>query len=175
MYSINLSGASVNNDQFLTYLQEELVKHPTLPEIICFEITETVAINNLTKAAQFIESLKELGCSFALDDFGSGMSSLTYLKHLPVDYVKIDGSFIKNLTGNQIDYTLVEFIHKISQMMGIKTIAEFVENQDILKKLRALGVDYAQGYALAKPCPIASELLDWKTYPENKRLNIKAI
>ncbi len=156
LYSINLSGASVNNDQFLSYLQEELLRHPTFPEIICFEITETVAINNLTKAAQFIESLKELGCSFALDDFGSGMSSLTYLKHLPVDYVKIDGSFIKNLVGNQIDYTLVEFIHKISQMMGIKTIAEFVENQDILTQLRALGIDYAQGYALAQPSPITS-------------------
>jgi EAL domain-containing protein (putative c-di-GMP-specific phosphodiesterase class I) len=112
-----------------------------------------VAIANLSKAASLIWQLKELGCKFALDDFGSGMSSFAYLKSLPVDYLKIDGNFIKNIADNPIDIAMVEAITKIAHVMGIKTIAEYVENKTIMDKLNELGVDYAQGYYLGKPQP----------------------
>ncbi len=153
LYAINLSGASINDEQFIEFLHEQFTLHQIPPALICFEITETVAIANLGKAAQFIRSLKELGCRFALDDFGSGMSSFVYLKNLPVDYLKIDGSFVKNIVDEPIDLAMVEAINQIGHVMGIKTIAEFVENQDILEKITALGVDYAQGYGIAKPRP----------------------
>ena len=113
----------------------------------------SVAIANLSKAASLIWKLKELGCQFALDDFGSGMSSFAYLKNLPVDYIKIDGNFIKNLADNPIDIAMVEAITKIAHVMGIKTVAEYVESQRVIDKLQELGVDYAQGYYLGKPQP----------------------
>ncbi|MCV3214228.1 EAL domain-containing protein [Plectonema radiosum NIES-515] len=153
LYAINLSGASINDEQFIEFLHEQFALYQIPPALICFEITETVAIANLIKAAQFIRSLREIGCHFALDDFGSGMSSFAYLKNLPVDYLKIDGSFIKNIVDDPIDLAMVEAINQIGHVMGIKTIAEFVENQEILAKITALGVDYAQGYAIAKPRP----------------------
>ncbi|GAB1544505.1 hypothetical protein NUACC21_71810 [Scytonema sp. NUACC21] len=153
LYAINLSGASINDEQFLGFVREQLLLHQIPPQIICFEITETVAIANLTKAAGFIGSLREIGCRFALDDFGSGMSSFCYLKNLPVDFLKIDGSFIKNIVEEPIDTVMVEAINQIGHVMGIQTIAEFVENEDILTKLKAIGVDYAQGYGIAKPHP----------------------
>ena len=105
-------------------------------------------------AAQFIRELKELGCSFALDDFGSGMSSLAYLKNLPVDYLKIDGNFVKNIVNDPIDRATVECFNRIGHVMNIQTIAEFVENDDIILQLKELGVDYAQGYGISKPCPL---------------------
>ncbi len=153
IYAINLSGASINDYQFIDFLREQLALHQIPPQTICFEITETVAIANLGKAAQFINSLKVLGCRFALDDFGSGMSSFGYLKNLPVDYLKIDGS-VKHIVEEQIDLAMVEAINQIGHVMGIQTIAEFVENQDILEKITAIGVDYAQGYGIAKPSPL---------------------
>ncbi|OKH25557.1 histidine kinase [Hydrococcus rivularis NIES-593] len=152
-YAINLSGASVNNPQFFDFLAEQLTRYQIRPRTICFEITETTAIANLDRAAKLINSLKELGCRFALDDFGNGMSSLTYLKNLPIDYLKIDGSFVKNITSDRIDYVMVESFNQIAHAMGIQTIAEFVENEAILKKLQEIGVDYAQGYGIAKPRP----------------------
>ena len=153
LYAINLSGASINDEQFIEFLHEQFALHQIPPALICFEITETVAIANLGKAAQFIRSLRELGCHFALDDFGSGMSSFAYLKNLPIDYLKIDGSFVKHIVNDPIDLAMVEAINQIGHLMGIKTIAEFVENQDILEKITALGVDYAQGYGIAIPRP----------------------
>ena len=155
LYTINLSGASVNSEQFLEFLKEQFSQFQIPPQTICFEITETAAIANLSQAIGLIYSLKRLGCSFALDDFGSGMSSLIYLKNLPVDYLKIDGSFVRNLISDRIDCTMVEYISRLGQVMQIKTIAEFVEDEATLEKLRTLGVDYAQGYGVAKPCPLS--------------------
>lgn len=155
VYTINLSGASANNDLFFSFLREQFAQHRIAPQNICFEITETTAIANLSQAAQFIQELKKLGCSFALDDFGSGMSSLAYLKHLPVDYLKIDGSFVKNIVNAPIDCAMVECFNRIGHVMGMQTIAEFVENDETLAKLQTLGVDYAQGYGIAKPRPLS--------------------
>ncbi|MBE9114500.1 EAL domain-containing protein [Lusitaniella coriacea LEGE 07157] len=154
VYTINLSGASANNDLFFGFLREQFAQHQISPKNICFEITETTAIANLSQAAQFIQELKQLGCSFALDDFGSGMSSLAYLKHLPVDYLKIDGSFVRNIVNAPIDCAMVECFNRIGHVMGMQTIAEFVEDDETLVKLQSLGVDYAQGYGIAKPRPL---------------------
>lgn len=154
LYAINLSGASVNDDQFINFLKEQFELHQIPPQLICFEITETVTIANINKAAQLIHELKTLGCCFALDDFGSGMSSFAYLKHLPVDYLKIDGAFVKDIVDDPIDCAMVEAIIRIGRVMGIQTIAEFVANDVILEKVRTLGVDYAQGYGVGTPQPI---------------------
>lgn len=154
VYTINLSGASINNREFGTFLQEQFACYNIPPETICFEITETVAISNLDNAVNLIQQLKKLGCSIALDDFGSGMSSLTYLKNLPVDYLKIDGSFVKNIASDRIDYATVQCFNHISQIMNIKTIAEFVEDDVILRNLKQIGVNYAQGYGIEKPQPL---------------------
>ncbi|MEH2165634.1 MAG: EAL domain-containing protein [Nostoc sp.] len=154
IYAINLSGSSINDDQFIDFLYEQFTLHPISPQRICFEITETVAIANFVKAKQFIESLQKMGCRFALDDFGVGMSSFAYLKSLPVDYLKIDGSFIRNIVENPVDDAIVTAITRISSVMGIQTIAEFVENDAILERIMSLGIDYAQGYGIAVPCPL---------------------
>ena len=154
LYAINLSGTSINSKQFRTFLQEKFAYHNIPPQTICFEITETAAISNLNHAATFIKELKDLGCSIALDDFGSGMSSLSYLKNLPIDYLKIDGSFVKNIASDRIDYATVECFNSISQIMNIKTVAEFVENDEILEKIQTIGINYAQGYGIEKPQPL---------------------
>ncbi|AXK40113.1 EAL domain-containing protein [Crenobacter cavernae] len=153
--AINLSGASVGDDAFLDYLRETLLKSGVDPARICFEVTETSAIANLACATRFIRELRKLGCRFSLDDFGAGMSSFGYLKHLPVDYLKIDGSFVKDMVDDPIDHAMVEVINHIGHVMGKRTIAEFVENQATLEKLKKIGVDYAQGYGVAKPLPLA--------------------
>ena len=124
------------------------------PEKICFEITETTAIADLTSATRFIKALSELGCRFALDDFGSGLSSFAYLKNLPVDFLKIDGMFVRDIVDDPIDFAMVKSINEIGHVMGKQTIAEFVEDQAILEKLREIGVDYAQGYGISRPRPI---------------------
>ena len=159
VYAINLSGSSINDDQFINFLYEQFTLHSISPQSICFEITETVAIANLNKARQFIQSLQRMGCRFALDDFGVGMSSFAYLKSLPVDYLKIDGSFIRNIIDNPVDNAIVTAITHISSVMGIKTIAEFVENEAILERITALGIDYAQGYGIGMPRPLGSILV----------------
>ncbi len=143
--SINLSGQSVDEKEFCWFIQQQ-IKHYQIPaESLCFEITETVAVSNLMQAATFMEEIKAMGCQFSLDDFGSGMSSFTYLKNLPVDYVKIDGAFVKNILQDQVDKAMVKAIHQIGNVMGLKTIAEFIENEEIKKELTAIGVDYGQG------------------------------
>ena len=154
LYTINLSGMSINDDNLSVFLAEQFMHYDISPQNICFEITETAAIANLSAAAELIQDIKKLGCAFALDDFGSGMSSFAYLKTLPVDYVKIDGSFIRNILSDKVDSTMVECMTRIGHELGIQTIAEFVENGDILKKLQDLGVDYAQGYGIGIPHPL---------------------
>jgi diguanylate cyclase (GGDEF)-like protein/PAS domain S-box-containing protein len=154
LYAINLSGSSINDDQMIDFLRHSLEHYGVPAHQVCFEITETMAITNLMKANQFVQQLHAMGCRFALDDFGSGMSSFTYLKHLPVDYLKIDGGFVKDMLTNPVDEAMVEAINRIGQVMGIETIAEYVENSAILNRLAAMGVDFAQGYGIAKPTPL---------------------
>ena len=150
-YSINLSGISVNDASFLEYIVRLLDETGVSADNICFEITETAAIANISRATIFINTLKELGCQFALDDFGSGLSSFAYLKNLPVDYLKIDGVFIKGIDTDPIELEMVKAINKIGKVMGKKTIAEFVENESILNILKEIGIDYAQGYYVDMP------------------------
>lgn len=157
MCAVNLSGQSLSDEKFLQEITGHL-SNPGIPaEKICFEITETAAIQNLAKASQFIKTLKRLGCSFALDDFGSGLSSFAYLKSLPVDFVKIDGFFVKDVVRDSVDLAMVKAINDMAHAMGKLTIAEFVEDKEILQKLVDLGVDYVQGYGIAKPAPLINE------------------
>jgi diguanylate cyclase (GGDEF)-like protein/PAS domain S-box-containing protein len=149
--AINLSGASINDDSFLDFVLAEFVRAGLPHELVCFEITETTAVTSLSKAAEFIAALRGLGCRFALDDFGAGVSSFSYLKHLPVDYVKIDGSFVRDMAQDPVDRAMVQAIHSIGHVMGKQTIAESVETVEILDLLRVIGVDYAQGYGIARP------------------------
>ena len=150
-YAINLSGASIGDDQFLDYVRESFARLRIPHRSICFEITETTAVTSLSKAADFIGALREPGCRFALDDFGVGVSSFTYLKQLPVDYLKIDGSFVRNMLHDPVDAAMVEAIHRIGRVMGKQTIAESVETAATLEALRSVGVDFAQGNAIAPP------------------------
>jgi EAL domain-containing protein (putative c-di-GMP-specific phosphodiesterase class I) len=152
--SINLSGQSVSDAQFQTYLLKRLDTLGGLCEKICVEITETAAVTHLTEVARVIKTLKTRGCRFALDDFGSGLSSFAYLKNLPVDFLKIDGVFVKDIAADPIDLAMVRSINEIAQLLGKRTIAEYVENDAILQRLRELGIDYAQGYGIARPQPL---------------------
>jgi len=154
--SINLSGISVGDTHFLEETTSLFEEYNTPTSYICFEITETAAISNLKDALTFMTEMKKRDCKFSLDDFGSGLSSFTYLKTLPVDYLKIDGQFVKNITHDLVDKEFVESIHKIAQVMNIKTIAEFVENDQILNTLKDIGIHYAQGYGISRPVPLDS-------------------
>ena len=158
IYSINLSGASINDDRFLGFIQEQLAHYAVPPGLICFEITETAAISNMKRAVSFIEQLKQVGCQFALDDFGTGMSSLAYLRTLPVDYLKIDGSFIQDIASDQVACAMVEAVNHVAHLMGLRTVAEFVSNAELLEKVKTLGVDYMQGYAIAMPACLTTPL-----------------
>ena len=151
--SINISGTSLVDEYFLEFVQDHLRLYEVPPCVVCFEITETAAIANLQNATRFIRELRALGCRFALDDFGSGMSSFAYLKSLDVDYLKIDGAFVRDMVNDSVDFAMVEAINRVGHVMGLQTIAEFVENDAILDKLAELGVDFAQGYAVHKPEP----------------------
>ncbi len=149
--SINLSGPSLTNKHFLESILHIFKETGVSPNKVCFEVTETVAVSNLDSAISFIQTLKESGFRFALDDFGSGISSFGYLKNLPVDYLKIDGMFVKDIVEDPIDYAMVKSINEIGHLMGMQTIAEFVENDEIKVMLTDIGVDYGQGYGLGKP------------------------
>ena len=149
--AINLSGNSLNDDGLLAFVRQALAEAGFPPDRLCFEITETAAITNLTQAAHFITEMKKAGCRFALDDFGSGLSCFTYLKHLPVDYLKIDGSFVRDMMEDPIDRAMVAAINQVGHTMGIQTIAEYAESEAIIRELKELRVDYAQGYAIGSP------------------------
>lgn len=149
--AINLSGSTIGDEQFLQFLHEQFRSSGVPPGLICFEITETSAISNLGSAIRFINELKGLGCHFSLDDFCAGMSSFAYLKHLPVDFLKIDGSFVKDMLDDPINRAMVEVINHIGHVMGKRTIAEFVETPQIERVLREIGVDYAQGFLIEHP------------------------
>lgn len=152
--SVNLSGTSVSDSKFLQETLELFEAHNTPAKYICFEITETATISNLKDALIFMNEMKARGCKVSLDDFGSGLSSFAYLKDMPVDYLKIDGHFIKNIADDERDKAFVSAIHQIAEVMNIQTVAEFVENDQILDALKKLGIDYAQGYGVAKPIPL---------------------
>lgn len=149
--TINLSGQTLSDGNFPGYIAEMFATYSVPPKKICFEVTETAAISNLKNAMQLLAQLKNKGCAFALDDFGSGLSSFAYLKTLPVDYLKIDGAFVKDMVNDPIDRAMVKSINDVGHVMGKQIIAEFVENTDILDMLRDMGVDYAQGYGISRP------------------------
>ena len=149
--SINLSGQSFGDEKFLPFVIDQFQMSGIDASKICFEITETAAIASYSQANRFINALKELGCKFALDDFGTGLSSFGYLKHFPVDFLKIDGSFVKEILHDPIDREMVRSINEIGHLTGKKTIAEFAENEEIITMLRGMGIDYAQGYGVSEP------------------------
>ncbi|MDH5472829.1 MAG: EAL domain-containing protein [Gammaproteobacteria bacterium] len=152
--SINLSGYSITDPIFISFINEQVKEHKIPANIICFEITETVAIKNLIKASYFMRELKKAGFLFALDDFGSGVSSFGYLKALPVDFIKIDGVFVQDITTNKVNRAMVKSINEIGKVMDKKTIAEYVEDEHTVNILRELGIDYAQGFYFSRPEPI---------------------
>lgn len=152
--SINLSGASLGDAAFLAWLEEELRDSPVPSSKFCFEITETAAVGDLGHATEFIDRVRALGCHFALDDFGSGLSSFGYLRSLQVDYLKIDGTFVRDIVDNPVDRAMVRSINEVGQVMGKRTIAEYVESEAIVEVLRELGVDYAQGHAFGRAMPM---------------------
>ncbi|MEQ9465484.1 MAG: DUF1631 family protein [Haliea sp.] len=158
--SINLSGASVTDDAFLDYLFEQISEFGVGTNRLCFEITETGTISNLVKAADFVRAFRNIGCKFSIDDFGTGLASHNYLRELPVDYVKIDGSFITNIHENRNDYAMVHSINDLAHFLGQETIAESVENEAIIAKLQEIGVDYLQGWGIGRPKPLAEVALD---------------
>ena len=158
--AINVSSQSLGDEDFLNYVIGQFRSKRLSPRRICFEITETAAIANLNRATHFIAALRTLGCRFALDDFGSGMSSFAYLKNLAIDFIKIDGAFVRDMIDDEVDFAMVEAINRIGHVMGIRTTAEYVENDEILEKLRKMGVDYAQGFGLHIPQPLVSSMED---------------
>jgi diguanylate cyclase (GGDEF)-like protein len=154
VFAVNLSGQSLDEPDFLQFVLAEIQQAGISPAMLCFEITERVAIHNLELAQKFIGTLKSLGCSFSLDDFGTGVSSFGYLKTLPVDYLKIDGSFIKDIATDEVAETMVRSVNQVGHLMGVQVIAEYVENEQIIQILRDIGVDYGQGYGISKPIPL---------------------
>jgi diguanylate cyclase (GGDEF)-like protein/PAS domain S-box-containing protein len=158
LFSVNISAQALAEDGFLDYVGEELDKSAVDPRRVCFEITETAAISKLDSALRFISGLKAKGCRFILDDFGSGLSSFSYLRDLQIDYLKIDGEFVQNMLEDRVKRAMVESINQVGHALGIQTIAEWVENRPTLEVLKAMGVDYAQGYWLCRPQPLVHEV-----------------
>lgn len=162
--AINLSGQSMGNDDILGFILEHLDAGIVPAEKLCFEVTETAAVSDLVKASRFMTTLKDRGCQFALDDFGSGFSSFAYLKRLPVDILKIDGTFVRDIATDSIDLAMVRSINEIGHLMGKQTIAEFVEDRAVLDILRGVGVDYVQGFEIGRPLPL-------NKFPSSSRLS----
>ena len=148
--AINLSGASLNDDKFLAFLEDAL-RQSGLGNVLCFEITETVAVTSFGKIREMMQVFKRFGCRFALDDFGSGMSSFSYLKNLPVDFLKIDGSLVRNIATDAADFAMIEAFSRVGKALDMQTIAEFVETETTLQRLREVRIDFAQGYGIHKP------------------------
>jgi diguanylate cyclase (GGDEF)-like protein/PAS domain S-box-containing protein len=169
LFAINLSGTSLADEGFLRYIKRQFSELEIPYASICFEITETAAVRDLKGACALMEELTALGCRFALDDFGAGASSYRYLKELPVDYLKIDGSFVRGMTEDPVDYALVESINQIGHVLRLKTIAEWVEDRNTLSQLRALNVDFAQGYAVGEALPVETLTLDKTLIPPTLR------
>ncbi|MGE0383871.1 MAG: EAL domain-containing protein [Gammaproteobacteria bacterium] len=157
--TVNLSGTSISDQGFIGFVRNCAEETRLAPGSVCFEITETAAISNLNTAVAFITELKRLGLRFSLDDFGSGLSSFAYLKNLPVDFLKIDGSFIKDIVNDPIDRVMVDAINKIGHVMGLQTVAECVEDDDILATVTDLGVDFTQGFGIHRPAPLSLQAL----------------
>ena len=158
VFGINLSGQSLNSNEFLEFAVGTLDKSGVPPELICFEITETAAVSNMSRAQTFIGALRARGCQFALDDFGAGLSSFGYLKSFDVQYLKIDGALVRDIVEDKVSAAMVESVHQIGHVMGLKTIAEFVETEAARALLTKMGVDYIQGYLISKPGPLQEQL-----------------
>jgi len=175
VFSINLSGPTLTDSVFLDYVVMELGSASFPLDRLCFEITETAAIAKLEAAKRFISEVKRMGCSFALDDFGSGLSSYAYLKNLDVDLVKIDGSFITNILEDPVSDVMVQSVIAIARQMGIATVAEFVESSAIEERLRVLGVDYVQGFSVGKPTRLTSILEQLSAAPADTRRTVASL
>ena len=160
VFSINLSGQSLSDDDILEFIDDELSETGVSPRTLCFEITESAAVSNLGKAQQFIDELRQRGCSISLDDFGAGLSSFAYLKNFKVDALKIDGSFIRDITDNRISESMVAAITQVAKVMELKTVAEYVESEDTRKLIGELGVDFAQGHIIGRPTPLDETLAE---------------
>ncbi len=158
LFAVNLSALSLCDEAFLSFIDGALTRSAMPPDLLCFEITETAAIGNLSRAVQFFNAMRARGCRFALDDFGSRLSSFGYLRTLPVDFLKIDGLFVRDCVDDPIDFAMVKSINDIGHVMGIKTVAEFAENAAIQAKMRDIGIDYAQGYGISEPMPLLNFL-----------------
>ena len=163
-FSINVSGPSIADQAFLEFLEAALRRSTLPPEVICFELTETAAVSNLARADRLMQRIRGLGCTFALDDFGTGLSSLSYLKSLPVSTLKIDGSFVRDTMGNPRTESMVRAIAQLAHTMGMETVAEFVETDQLRLRMASLGVDFGQGFAIGRPVPLSEVLGDLALY-----------
>ncbi|MGI9260030.1 MAG: EAL domain-containing protein [Gammaproteobacteria bacterium] len=162
VFAINLSGQSLSTDGFLEFVESTIETYSIPGDMICFEITETAAVAKISEALEFMAALKKRGCTFALDDFGAGLSSFGYLKTFPVDFLKIDGELVKGIVDDGVAEAMVAAVHQVGRVMGIETIAEYVENDAIKVKLSAMGINYGQGFAIQKPRPIREQLAEWR-------------
>lgn len=171
IFFVNLSGATFKNMEIASFIAEQLARHNLKPEQFCFEVSETVALNNIEAAAQLTQALKDMGCKVALDDFGSGLSSFTHLKKIPADFVKIDGSFIRGVVDDDMSKGVVEAIHHVSKIMGLQTIAEYVESRAILDLLNQFNIDFAQGHYFGPARPLVDTLANWQTTTFTERLS----
>jgi EAL domain-containing protein (putative c-di-GMP-specific phosphodiesterase class I) len=172
MFSINLSAQSLEDDNFLGFIVDLLDKTKVPADRICFEITESTAISNIICATRFMSILRGMGCRFSLDDFGRGFSSYGYLKNLPVDFLKIDGAFVRDLANDDIDHAMVNSINQIGHTMGVQTIAEFVETEETLEQLIHMGVDHVQGYQLGKPHPMWPDMQNSSKPKKPKKVQV---
>jgi EAL domain-containing protein (putative c-di-GMP-specific phosphodiesterase class I) len=170
IFSINLSGQTLGDDDILSFVEEELRHSGIMARSLCFEITESAAVSNLAKAQAVIDRLKQHGCTIALDDFGAGLSSFAYLKNFNVDTLKIDGGFIRDITENRISESMVAAITQVAEVMGLQTVAEYVESDLTRQLITRLGVDFAQGHLVGKPLPLEKVLLGFADMSQSKAM-----